>query len=92
MGVYQQYQKGVDESKAKAAGESSSSAAGRARVGTTAGAGLGSLANKVRKRPPMPMLSDFGGDDKAHGEALRRWRTMGEESNESVAQKRVLSK
>jgi hypothetical protein len=84
--------KPTQERRAKEVGEASESAEGRARVGTTAGAGLGSLAAKVRKRPPMPMLSDFGGDSKAHGEALRRWRTMGEESNESVAQKRVLGK
>jgi hypothetical protein len=89
MGVYQQYQKGVDESKAKAAGESSSTASSRERMGTTAGAGLGALAAKTRKRPPMPMLSDFGGDEKAHGEALRKWRTMGEEG---AAQQKALAR
>lgn len=72
---------GVDPEGAKKTMEQSS----------TAGAGLGSLANRVRKRPPMPMLTDFGGDEKAHAEALRKWRAIGEESPAQTAQKKVLS-
>jgi hypothetical protein len=37
----------------------------------------------------MPKQSDFGGDTKAFGEAMRRWRM--ESENEDAAQKKALS-
>ncbi len=57
----------------------------------TSAAGLGALAARTRKRPPMPMLSDFGGDEKAHSAALTRWREMAD-GPEMAAQRRALSR
>lgn len=58
------------------------------KFGTTAGKGLGMLEKKAKG--PMPKMSDYGGDLKAYGEAMRRWRSG--DSGENEAQRRALSK
>lgn len=59
----------------------------------TSAAGLGDLARKVNagKAKPMPKQSDFGGDTRAFGEALRQYRIDMDNDPENMAQKKALS-
>lgn len=58
----------------------------------TSAAGLGSLAKKINSRKAMPKQSDFGGDMKAFGAAMRKYREEMDSDPETVAQRKVLSK
>jgi len=49
---------------------------------------LGSLAKTPKA--PMPKQSDFDGDLKAYGEAMRKWRIEQDADSDNIAQKQAL--
>ncbi len=55
----------------------------------TSAAGLGSRQN-VTSRKPAPKQSDFGGDMKAFGAAMRSWRLEQDNDPEVQGQKKAL--
>jgi len=56
----------------------------------TNAAGLGSLQKKSARTPPK--ASDYGGDMKAYGEAMRRFRVDEEADPDSQARTRALNR
>lgn len=89
---YQTGGKQAGEAKAKETSAASTTAASREKQSTTAGAGLGSLANRMRKKAPMPMLTDFNGDRSKFDAALAKWRGDSAADPETAAQKKALSR